>query len=81
MDNEECCSQSPKIENVKPIFLEETERTYKFPNGQFVHLTDVTELIVRGSGTHRLKTKDGRMHIVPKGWLQISIVSPEDWVA
>ena len=59
--------------------LEEKERTYKFPKGEFVHLQDIKELIVRPSGTHRLKTGDGRLHIVPKGWIQISIVSPKDW--
>jgi len=64
----------------KPIALEEQQRTYYFPNGSSVKLTDVVELIVRESGTHRLKTKDGMMHIVPTGWICISIKSDKGWV-
>ncbi len=57
----------------------EDERTYYFPNGK-VELQNVMELLVRPSGTHRLKTKDGTMHIIPTGWLHIAIKSPNNWV-
>lgn len=49
----------------------ERKRTYHFPNGEVVELTDVTHFLCRESGTHRLKTKDGKFWIVPSGWLSI----------
>lgn len=67
------------VEGIKTI-VEENERVYSFPGNWHVHLKDVIELLVRPSGTHRLKTKDGRMHIVPKGWIHIDILSPKSWV-
>ena len=51
----------------------EKSRTYSFPNGEKVQLHDVTHFLARDSGTHRLKTLDGRLHIVPVGWLHIEI--------
>ncbi len=67
------------VEGTKTI-VEEHERIYSFPGNWHVRLQDVTELLVRPSGTHRLKTKDGRMHIVPTGWIHIDILSPKSWV-
>jgi hypothetical protein len=51
----------------------EKSRTYTFPNGEKVTLTDVTHFLARESGTHRLKTADGKLHIVPAGWLHVEI--------
>lgn len=51
---------------------QERTRTYHFPKGDVV-LHDVTHFLARPSGTHRLQTKDGKLHIVPKGWLHIEI--------
>lgn len=51
----------------------ERQRTYTFPGGESVTLHNVTHFLARESGTHRLKTADGRLHIVPTGWLCISI--------
>jgi len=48
-------------------------RTYYFANGGYVTLKDVTELIVQDSGTHRLKTGDGKFHIIPSGWIHIEL--------
>jgi hypothetical protein len=64
----------------EPIKLNEKERIYTFPNNEKVVLKDVTELIVRESGTHRLKTKDGKLHIIPTGWIHIEIDDSE-WTA
>jgi oxalate decarboxylase/phosphoglucose isomerase-like protein (cupin superfamily) len=61
----------------KEIKLSEKERVYIFPNNQKVVLKGVTELIVRESGTHRLKTSDGNIHIVPTGWIHIQINETE----
>lgn len=52
--------------------LAEAKRTYLFPTRD-LSFTDVVELTTRPSGSHRLKTADGRLHIVAKGWLAITI--------
>jgi hypothetical protein len=59
------------------IKLTEKERIYVFPNNEKVVLKNVTELIVRDSGTHRLKTADGKLHIVRNGWIHIEIDETE----
>lgn len=53
-------------------------RTYRFPNDEYVRLENVTELIVRPSGTHRLKTADGKFHIISTGWIHIAL-DIKDW--
>ena len=51
----------------------EKSRTYTFPNGEKIALQEVTHFHA-GETTHRLKTSDGKLHIVPKsGWLHIEI--------
>lgn len=50
----------------------EHSRTYTFPNGT-VKLYDVTHFLARDSGTHRLKTGDGKLHIIPPTWPHIEI--------
>lgn len=52
---------------------QEKTRLYTFPGGEQVKLENVTHFLARDSGTHRLKTADGRLHIVPLGWLHIAI--------
>jgi hypothetical protein len=51
----------------------EKNRIYTFPSGEKIALKDVTYFLARDSGTHRLKTADGKLHIVPTGWLHIEI--------
>ncbi|MFG6117224.1 hypothetical protein ACGTN9_18890 [Halobacillus sp. MO56] len=62
----------------EPIKLREKERIYYFPNDDKVVLNNVVELIVRESGTHRIKTEDKKLHIIPHGWIHIEI-DEEDW--
>ena len=60
--------------------LNNTKRTYRFPNNEIIELKYVKELIVSDSGNHRLKTQDGKLHIVPTGWIHIEIEKPSgDW--
>jgi len=67
------------MEGFKTIFSPcEIKRTYCFPEGN-VELFGVNELIVRPSGTHRLKTNDGHLHIIPSGWLHIDINSGNEY--
>jgi hypothetical protein len=56
----------------------EKERIYHFPNNEKVVLKGVTELVVRPSGTHRIRTADGKAHIIPIGWLHVEL-DIEDW--
>jgi hypothetical protein len=56
----------------------ERTRTYFFPEGQTVQIPGITHIAVSSSGTHRLKTSDGKLHIVPVGWLHIEI-DADDW--
>jgi hypothetical protein len=51
----------------------EKSRTYTFPNGEKITLHGVTHFLARESGTHRLQTEDGKLHIVPVGWLHVEI--------
>lgn len=53
--------------------VDEWERIYQFPNNATVVLKELTELTVNESGTHYLKTKDGKLHIIPTGWIHIEI--------
>lgn len=61
------------------VAVEEKSRTYNYGKelGK-VKIEKVTELVVRESGTHRLKTADGRLYIQPTGWIGIEIEAA-DW--
>lgn len=61
----------------KAIELNEKSRTYTFPGGDKVALTNVTELIVSESGNHRIKAA-GKLHIIPPHWIHIEI-DDKDW--
>ena len=56
----------------------EKVRVYRFPNDEYVRLENVTELVVRPSGTHRLKTAGGKSHIIPAGWIHV-MFDIKDW--
>lgn len=69
-------------EATKPVMTQlvppERGRTYHFPDGSTVKLTDVTHFKCSDSGTHRLRTGDGHLHVVPTGWNHIEI-DADDW--
>jgi hypothetical protein len=54
----------------------EATRTYRFPGGETVVLKDVTHFLNRPTN-HRLKTADGKLHIVPTGWIHVEIDAKE----
>lgn len=51
----------------------EFSRTYRWADGFTLTLLNVTHFQARDSGTHRLKTGDGKLHIVPTGWRHIEV--------
>jgi hypothetical protein len=59
--------------NLTKLEITEKTRTYTFPQGEKVVLWNVTHFLARESGTHRLQTSDGKLHIVPAGWLHVEI--------
>lgn len=60
--------------------LNEFERVYLFPGDQKITIPDPRELVVRPSGTHRIKGKNGKLYIISSGWLAIEIEDPSgDW--
>jgi hypothetical protein len=61
------------MDELKPLTPPEFSRTYRWPDGQTVTLLNVTHFLARDSGTHRLKTGDGKLHIIPIGWRHIEI--------
>ena len=63
----------------KKYSVKESRRKYIFI-GANVELEDVTEIIVSSSNNHRLKTANGKLHIVAPNWIHIEITSDEDWV-
>lgn len=68
------------IADATPIALTEKVRTYDFGHGKTVVLENVTQLVVRESGSHRLSTADGKLHIVAPGWVAIHIDDDgKDW--
>lgn len=57
----------PKLE------VAEKSRTYLFADGVKVGDADEDNFLARESGTHRLATADGKLHIVQPTWLHIEI--------
>lgn len=55
----------------------EKTRIYLFPKGEKIELTNVTEFGSRPSGSHRLKTADGKLYIIATGWLAIELLCEE----
>lgn len=61
----------------KEVSNGEASRTYVFPSGE-ITIQDVSRVLVRPSGSHRLECKNGDKYIVSAGWLAIS-VSAKEW--
>lgn len=51
----------------------EKSRIYYFPEGNELEINNVVAVKVKESGTHRLKTSDGKLWIIPTGWLAIAL--------
>lgn len=65
-----------ELDENKGTKITENFRIYTFPGGDEIKLDGPRELFIsRASGNHRIKTADGKLHIVPSGWLHIEIDS------
>lgn len=65
-----------EIDENKGTKITENWRIYTFPDEQKIELEKPRELFVSPrSGNHRIKTENGRLHIIPAGWLHIEIDS------
>lgn len=61
--------------------IQETSRTYYYPDGAAVTLRKPINLRVNPSGKHYVKTSDGHLHIIAPGWVHIEIVAPSgEWI-
>lgn len=58
----------------------ELSRVYTFI-GARIKLENVTEFRISSSGIHKLKTDDGKKHIIAPNWVHIEIDSKSDWVS
>lgn len=68
------------LKKSEPIKLDPIEktRTYIFKEGEKIIIENVEEFKLTENGNHRLKTSDGKLHIIPTGWLHIEI-DCEQW--
>lgn len=65
---------------MKPKFIDvnESRRTYYYPNHMRVDIYDVTGIHVSKSGNHRVRTKSTRQLIMSPGWIYIEFHA-RDW--
>ena len=63
----------------KKYSVKENVRKYTFI-GAYIELENVIEIIVSNSNNHKLKTADGKLHIISSGWIHIEITSDKDWI-
>lgn len=68
------------IANDPVIDLHEDSRTYYWADHQ-ITITDVRQLVIRSSGTHRVKTENGELYVINPGWHAIKIIDEDkkDW--
>lgn len=69
------------VKRIPNLFWIEGEKWRKYHFGkEVVTINNVTCLLVRPSGTHRLSTSTGRKYIVRAGWTHIEIKA-DKWSA
>ena len=54
--------------------LEETSRTYFFPNGSKLTIDNAIECRINKINTHQLITEQGEIYIVPYKWLSMKYI-------
>lgn len=62
-------------ENTMYTKITENWRVYHFPDGEAIEIIKPRQLYISESQTHRIKTEDGKFHIIPYKWLHIELDS------
>jgi len=60
--------------NMDILELEETSRTYYFPNGNKLTIDNAVECRINKINTHQLITEQGEIYIVPYKWLAMKYI-------
>ena len=60
--------------NMDILELEETSRTYFFPNGNNLTIDNAVECRINKINTHHLVTRQGEIYIVPYKWLAMKYI-------
>jgi hypothetical protein len=63
--------------NFREIEPVENRRVYVFPGNHRIIVENACRIAITDSGIHRLETTTGEKHIIPAGWLQIKLNTPE----
>jgi translation elongation factor P/translation initiation factor 5A len=58
---------------LKFVEVNERKRTYLYHDGKELAFTDVKEVCIRLSGSHRLNLANGEKVVVNSGWLAIRL--------
>ena len=61
------------IDKDKWTKVNERNRTYHFPNGATTSVDCTAWLWVSNSGTHYIKDSYGKIHVINKAWVRITI--------
>lgn len=56
---------------------DELFRSYRFPQGT-VTINDPIALHISDSGTHYIIDEDGKVHVIPTGWIELIWDSSQD---
>ena len=62
------------IDKDKWTKVNERNRTYHFPNGATTSVDCTAWLWVSNSGTHYIKDSYGKIHIINKSWIRVTIM-------
>ena len=58
--------------------LNETSRTYLFPNGNEIIIDNAVECRINKINTHNIVTKQGEIYIVPYRWLAMKYIPAKE---
>lgn len=64
---------APQTPMVFKDLITEAWRAYHFANGTYVRLDNPVRLNVADNGDHRVLAGDGRLHVIPYGWIRLQI--------
>ena len=60
------------LESTFKDITSELSRTYRFPEEEFVVITNPVAINVSRGGGHRVIDEEGKTHYIPKGWIELT---------